>query len=299
MKPNKYWIAAAFFIVYTVWGSTYIAIRFAIETMPPLLMAGARFLISGAILYAIAKFKKCEHPTGRHWVSAFWVGTLLLLGGNGSVAWAEQTVPSGMASVLIATVPLWMVLIGWMLNEGKKPNFFIFIGILLGFFGVWMLVRPGSSYLDPVGSAVLIGAAISWATGSILSRKLPLPASPILAIGMEMFAGGLMLLVAGFILGEHKGLHLAAISVNSWLAFIYLIVFGSFMGFTAYIWLLKVSTVAKVSTYAYVNPLVAVFLGVVIGGEAMTRQMFLAAFIILGGVILIQTVGQIGINPDS
>lgn len=299
MKSKSFWIAAAFFSVYTVWGSTYVAIRFAIETLPPFLMAGTRFIISGAAMAGFALATGSERPAPGHWRSAGIIGALLLLGGNGLVVFAEQSVPSGVASLLIATVPLWMALMGWALKEGPRPGPVTFSGIAIGFFGVWMLVNPSHSKLDPVGAGILLVAAVSWAWGSILSRRLPLPKSQFLAIGMEMLAGGAILLIVGLLMGEAGRFDVSAVSTKSVMALIYLITFGSFIGFSAYIWLLKETSVAKVSSYAYVNPVVAVFLGNVLAGEALSPKLMMASAVILLGVIVIQTAGRFEIKPEA
>ncbi|MDP2654398.1 MAG: drug/metabolite exporter YedA [Candidatus Omnitrophota bacterium] len=290
MKVTRLRIAAAFAAVYLIWGSTYLAIRFAIETLPPFSMAGLRFLIAGIALYVFARYvRRHPAPEPRHWKPALIIGFLLLLGGNGGVVWAEQYVPSGLASLFIATVPLWMVLLEWLWHRQARPGTGVFAGIALGFWGVWLLMAPGFSQNphQPIhlgGTLALLTASLSWAVGSVYSRKAVLPDSPLVATGMEMTAGGACLLLLGLLQGEAAGWDPAAFSIKSVLAFLYLVVFGSLIGFTAYIWLLRAVGPARTSTYAFVNPVVAVLLGWGLGGEALTGRTILAALTIVAAV---------------
>lgn len=291
IQHHKRKVFIAFSSVYLIWGSTYLAIRFTIETLPPLMSAGIRFLVAGTILYAIMRLWKKEQAPGKtHWKSAFILGALLLLGGNGSVVWAEQFIPSGLTSLVIATIPLWMVLLQWLWMKEKRPSLRIFIGIAIGLAGVWLLIAPGFSNTSSIhlqGMFILLMAALVWSIGSVYSRKVPQPTSPFLSIGMQMIAGGIMLLIAGLLRGEVVLIHPENFSLKSIMALLYLILFGSFIGFTAYIWLLKNVGIAKTSTYAFVNPVVAVFLGWAFAGETLNRQTFLAAFFILIAIIMI------------
>ncbi len=284
-------VLAAFAAVYVVWGSTYLAIRFAIETLPPFLMAGARFLASGAALYAWTRAGGAPRPTRLHWRETAVVGAFLLVGGNGGVAWAEQRVPSGLAALLVATVPLWMVLLEWWRSGGVRPGWRTWAGIATGFLGLGILVGPaellGGGAADGVGAAALVLASILWAVGSVYSRRAALPESPLQATGMEMLAGGALLVLVGSAVGEWGRLDPGAVSGRSLLALAYLVVFGSGLGFTAYVWLLKHVEVAKVSTYAYVNPVVAVFLGWLLAGEAVTARTLAAAAVIVVAVAFI------------
>jgi len=290
-KPPRWRVVTAFAAVYLIWGSTYLAIRLAVETMPPFLMAGIRFLIAGAILYAWTRWRGTPQPTRAHWLAAAGVGGLLLLGGNGGVVWAAQHVPSGLTALLIATVPLWMALLNWLRPNGVKPNNGVIAGLILGFMGITLLIGPSKlasgHHVDPLGAAVLIIASLSWAAGSLYSRRAQLPASPLLATGMEMLAGGALLLIASLLFGEWTRFELSAPSLRSWLALSYLIFFGALIGFTAYIWLLRVTTPAQASTYAYVNPVVAIFLGWAFASEPLTVRTLLAAAIIIGAVVVI------------
>jgi len=284
-------LLTAFAAVYIVWGSTYLAIRFAVETLPPLLMAGARFVLSGAILLAWARFHEgAAPPTRTEWRTALVSGSLLLLGGNGGVAWAEQRVPSGVAALLVAVVPLWMVLLAWLGPGGQRPRAAVFVGVGLGMAGLALLVGPDAlkqGGTDAVGAAVLILASLSWAAGSLYIQRAPKAASGTSASGSQMLAGGLVLLLAGAIAREPSQLDLAHASTRSMLGFAYLVTVGSLIGFTAYLYLLAHTSAAKAATYAYVNPVVAVFLGWAIGHETVTSRTIFAAAIILAGVAII------------
>ena len=282
----------AFASVYLVWGSTYLAIRFTLETLPVFLTAGVRFLIAGAILYAFARLKQDAGKTStRHWRSAFIVGGFLLAGGNGSVVWAEQVIPSGLAALIVATTPLWMVLLEWLWRKGKRPSASVLTGIAIGFSGVAVLILPdlaGSWHTVHLsGVFMLLAAAFFWATGSVYSRTAHLPDSPFLATGMEMMAGGVLLILMSLAQGEFLHLHFENVSFKSVGAFLYLIFFGSLVGFTAYIWLLKKVGVTRASTYAFVNPVVAVILGSFIAHEELTGHILLAASLILFAVVMI------------
>jgi drug/metabolite transporter (DMT)-like permease len=287
-------IAAALAAVYVLWGSTYLAIAVAIETIPPLLMAGVRYLIAGSLLYGWARWRGAALPSRIHWRSALLIGGLLLLGGNGGLVWAEQRVASGTAALLVSMMPLWLVLLDWLRPGGTRPGWKVFAGIGLGLVGLILLVRPtsggsggSSGHLDPLGVGVLIVGAMSWAWGSLRSREVPLPESPLLATAMEMLSGGALLVLGGLVLGEGAQFHLAGITLRSSLALVYLITAGALVGFTAFVWLLRVASPVVVGTYAYVNPIVAVFLGWLILGEPLTGRTLAAAAVIISGVVLI------------
>lgn len=284
-------VVASFAAVYLIWGSTYLAIRFAVETLPPYLMAGVRFLIAGGVMYAWIRWRHPERPKLVHWRSAAIIGGLLLLGGNGSVVWAEQYVSSSVTVLLITMVPVWLVLLNWVRRDGVMPGLFEVAGIGLGIGGVLLLVMGGDvgggHPVHRAGALVLVLASLSWALGSIYSRQAPLPKSTLLATSMEMLAGGGLLVVTGIMFGEVSRVDFADFSLLSVLSLGYLIVFGSLIGFTAYMWLLQVSTPAKVSTYAFVNPVVAVVLGCTLGGEPFSWRVLAAATVIIGGVVLI------------
>jgi drug/metabolite transporter (DMT)-like permease len=284
-------VVAAFAAVYVIWGSTYLTIKWAVETIPPFLMAGTRFLIAGSCMYAWARLKGAERPTAAHWRSTGIVGAFLLLGGNGCVVWASQRMPSGVSSLFIATTPLWMVGLDWMRRDGKRPSFQVLAGLALGFVGLVFLVQqktqPGTQGVDPWGAASLILGTICWASGSIYSRSARLPGSSILAVGMEQLMGGAMLAIVGLVAGETARFHITEVTARSGLSFLYLMTIGSFVAFTAYIWLLQVTSAAKVSTYAYVNPVVAVFLGWALNGEHLSHETMVATLVIVSAVVVI------------
>lgn len=287
-------LAAAFAAVYIIWGSTYLAIRIAIETMPPFAMAGLRFIIAGALLYGWQRMRGAPAPLHVHWRSAAIIGALLLLGGNGGLTWAEQEVPSGLASLVIATVPIWVVVFGALRPGTPRPNRRALAGILLGLAGIALLVGPSNlavnQQIRTISYVVLLLSPVLWAIGSLYSRGARLPAAQLQAIGMEMLTGGAMLLLAATVTGEWARFDVAAISLRSAAAFVYLIFIGAIIGFSAYIWLLKNTTPAKATTYAYVNPVVAVFLGWAILAEPVTPAMLAAMAIILFSVALISGV---------
>lgn len=287
-------LIVAFAAVYTIWGSTYLAIRIAIETLPPFVMAGVRFVIAGALLYAWTRWRGAPAPQRVHWRSGLIIGGLLLVGGNGSLVWAEQHIPSGLAALLVATVPLWMVLIDALRPGGAgRPTGRVLGGVMLGLAGVALLIGPsnllGGERAEALGVTVVLLGALAWAIGSLYARRAPLPRPPLQVTAVEMLAGGSLLLIAATATGEWARLDLSGTSTRSLLALAYLIFFGAIVGFTAYGWLLTATTPAKVSTYAYVNPLVAVFLGWALAGEALTVQMMIAAAIIISSVALITT----------
>ncbi len=289
--PRRVTLVSAFAAVYVIWGSTYLAIRFAIETLPPFLMAGVRFVIAGGILYAVARALGAGRPERLHWRSAAIIGGLLLLGGNGGVVWAEQTVPSGLTALIVAIVPLWMVLLDWLRGTGSRPGLGMAVGLLFGFVGVGFLVGPGGlgggERIDPIGAGVVVLASLLWAIGSLYSRKAELPASQTLATGMEMFAGGVLLLVVAAGTGELGRFDPSAVSTRSLWALAYLIVFGAIVAFSAYVWLLKATTPARAATYAYVNPVVAVALGWALASEPLSPRIFVAGAMIVAAVVLI------------
>lgn len=286
-------IMMAFAAIYLIWGSTYLAIRFAIETIPPFLMAGIRFLAAGAVLYAWARRQGAEKPVPEHWRSALVIGVLLLLVGNGFVTWAELFVPSGIAALVVATTPLWIVLLDWIWQGSARPSLRTLLGLLAGFAGIVILIGPYNLLrgegLNPLGLGALLLATAAWAAGSLYSRRAPLPSSPLLATGMQMLCGGGLLLVAGLLGGEAERFEVAAISQRSILSLLYLIVFGAIIGFTAFAWLLRVTTPARVATYAYVNPVIAIFLGWALAEEKLGGSSLLAAAVIVVAVVLIVT----------
>jgi len=280
-------IAVAMGLVWLIWGSTYLAIRYAVATLPPLSMSGVRFLLAGAVLYLWDRRRGTPAPSPRQWRSAAIVGLLLLVGGNGLVVWAEKRVDSGLVALLVSTTPIFMVLLPWWSGKAQRPRPAVTVGIVLGLAGVALLVRPsGVGGVDLAGAAMLTLASLAWALGSLYSRGAELPESPLMATGIQMLAGGVQMLVAGALFGEAAGFHWSQVSRASLAGFIYLVV-AAIVAFTAYLWLLRAASPALVSTYSYVNPLVAVFLGWAIAGEPITGRTLVAALVIVASVAMI------------
>jgi drug/metabolite transporter (DMT)-like permease len=286
-------IIAAFASIYLIWGSTYLAIRYADQTIPPFIMGGVRFLISGAILYGWARYRGATRPKRVHWRNAVIAGAFLLLGGNGAVVWAEQFVPSGMTALLVSILPFWLVIIEWVRPPRRRPAGAVLAGLILGFIGIVVLVGPadlgGHGDVRPIGALVLIVGSLSWAIGSFYSRDAELPESGLLTTGMEMLGGGALLLIVGVLTGELSGFDMHHVSNASAAGLLYLITFGSLLGFTSYIWLLDKVSPARLGTYAYVNPVVAVVLGWAIAGERLSIRTGVAAAIVICAVALITT----------
>ena len=306
-QPSRLLIWAAFGAIYVIWGSTYLGIKYAIETLPPFLMAGSRFLVAGAALYALARLgfgnseRAGERVLASHWRAAAVIGALLFLCGNGGVTWAEGYITSSLAALLVASEPLWIVLLSWLMPGGSRPNGKVWLGLALGFAGVWLLVSAGTTtaavsgsdgWMSILGTGAVLAAAVAWAIGSVYSLRASLPRSPLLSAGRQMLAGGSLLLLVGVLTGELARLDFNSVSTRSLLAFLYLTVFGSIVAFTAYSWLLHNVSPARVSTYAYVNPAVAVLLGWALAGEAMTTGSLVAAGIIVASVALITSRGK-------
>jgi len=293
--PSPAKLATAFAAVYILWGSTFLAIRFAVATIPPFFMAGMRHLLAGVILYPLARLRSGEAPSRANWYAAFILGALLLVAGNGAVSWAEQTVPSGVAALLVATVSLWMVVLEWLRPGGMRPTAGVIVGLTLGFVGMIFLVGPANllgglssgSRVNPAGAGVLLAGSLCWAAGSVFSRHLHLPKHPLLGAAMQCLAGGALLYALGFASGEASHMAWQKISLRSALAVGYLVVFGSLLGFSAYSWLLRAAPPSRLATYAYVNPVVAMFLGWAVAGERITARTLLSAAVILTAVVLV------------
>jgi drug/metabolite transporter (DMT)-like permease len=291
-------LIAAFAAVYLVWGSTYLAIRVAVETIPPFLMAASRFAVSGALLYGFLWLTKKIRPTARQWRDNAIVGLFLMLGGNGLVCWAEQTVPSGIATLLVSAGPFAVVLLDWAIHaadktkqRGTRPTLPVWIGLALGFAGLALLVGPdvahGTGGLTVLTVGALIAATWLWSAGSLYGRYAATPAEPFTASAIQMVTGSGWLLLASLIAGEPFRFDFASVSTASLGAWTYLTLVGSLVGFTAFVWLMQHSTPAKVYTYTYVNPIVAVFLGWLILDEHVDSRIFLAAAVIIAGVAII------------
>lgn len=283
-------LIAAFAALWTIWGSTYLAIRIAIETLPPFLMSGVRFLVAGALLYAWMRRRGEPNPAAPEWRSGAVIGALLLLCGNGGVAWAEQFIPSGLAALIVAVVPIWMVLFDW-IGGAARPRPPVLLGLALGLLGVGVLVGPedliGGAPVDPVGTLVISAGTVAWALGSIYSRSAPMPRSPRMSTAIQMLWGGVFLSIAGVATGELGRVEPSAISLRSAAAWLYLVFFGAIIAYSAYVYLLRHTDPAKASTYAYVNPVIAVLLGWALASEPLGPRIMLAVALIIPAVALI------------
>lgn len=284
-------VLAAFAAVYLIWGSTYLGIKLAVDSIPPFLMAGSRFVVSGALLYGVMRWRGAARPTRAEWKSAAIIGAALLLAGNGGVTWAEQTTPTGLTALIIAATPLWILLADWIRPGGRAPSGSTLLGLAIGFVGVSLIVlsrdAEGTRLVPSLSALVLALASMCWAAGSIYARQTPKPASALTGIALQMIVGGGLQLLTGVLTGEVADFHPTALTSTSLWAWVYLTFIGSLVGFTAYVWLLEVSTPARVSTYAYVNPLVAVLLGHVVLNEPVPRLVALAGALVLVAIVLI------------
>lgn len=279
-------------VVYVVWGSTYLAIRYVVETMPPLTAAGARFVAAGAILFAFLQILWPTRVPLIHWRNATLIGGLLLLGGNGLVCIAQQKVPSGLTALMVGTAPIWFAVLDWTLFRGPRPTPRIIAGLICGTAGVIVLVGParlGATTFSWGPAIALLAACFFWPLGSLASRRVQLPASPFLSTAIQMLAGGALQLLVGLLLGEWWQIRPENFTLRSWLAWGYLLVFGSILAFSCYVWLLRVVAPSIVATYAYVNPMIAMGLGVLVGGESVSTTALLSAGLIVAAVVLITT----------
>ena len=284
-------LVLAFAAVYLIWGSTYLGIRFAVESIPPFLMMGTRFLVAGMILYGIQRLRGVPSPSLANWKAAGVIGGLMFLGGAGALAWSEQWLPSGLAALLVAVVPMWIVLVDWLRPGGIRPGGRVLLGLAVGFVGVAILVGPidlsGSNRMYTLASIAIMFGSLSWAIGTVFSRRVNLSASPLMSSAQKLLAGGALLLAAGTLAGEWGRVDVAAISLRSGLAWGYLVTFGSVIAFASYVWLLHATTPTRVASYAYVNPVIAVFVGWSLAGEPIGPRTLLAAAIIITAVALI------------
>ena len=309
-EPKRSVVIIAFAALYLIWGSTYLGIRFSIETIPPFLMAGARFVLAGLIMYAVPwsrgsllRRSGCEgricESNWRNWRTSLIIGACLLLGGNGGVTISEKYIDSGLAALIVAIVPIYIVLLGWLTGMAPRPTPVMWMGLAGGFLGVGTLFGPGlhvhsTTGRNPaIGISILLVTSFIWSAGSLYSRVAKHAASPFLTAAQQMICGGVLLLVAGIITGELPRFHPGSVSLLSLGSFIYLVLIGAVVGYTAYIWLLRHCDPAKVATYAYVNPIVAVLLGTLFAGETVTVRTLIAAALIIGSVALIITAQQL------
>jgi drug/metabolite transporter (DMT)-like permease len=294
-------LLAGFATLYLVWGSTYLGIKLAVETLPPLLMASARFSLAGLVLYVVARARGAAAPTGKQWRWAVLTGALLLLGGNGLVTWGQQTVPSGRAALIVATTPLWMVVLGWFFYQGVRPGLRVWLGLGVGFAGAALLIKPpagdaGAGSL--MGALALALAPLCWALGSLHTKATRPVDDTLMVSAMQMLAGGVLMLGMGTLIGEWPVLLTRPVSLTSLGALVYLTVIGGLVGFSTYAWLLRHASPTAVSTYAYVNPLVAVLLGWLVAGEALDSRVLLAALLVIGAVVLI-TLPRKQVHPPT
>ena len=297
--PTKIWIIVAFAALYLIWGSTYLGIRFAIETIPPFLMAGTRFLIAGLIMYAIAWSQGIVKSSWANWRTSLIIGACLLLGGNGGVTISEKYIGSGLAAVIVAIVPIYIVLLGWASGMAQRPTAAVWVGLVGGFIGVGILLGPSLRFSSndehgpAIGMSILLVSSFLWSAGSLYSRAAKHAASPFLTAAQQMICGGILLLLTGALTGEMRRFHPGSVSILSVASFAYLIIIGAVVGYTAYIWLLRHCDPAKVATYAYVNPIVAVLLGAAFAGETLTMRTLVAAALIIGSVAMVITTQQL------
>ena len=297
--PKKTLVIVAFAALYLIWGSTYLGIRFSIETIAPFLMAGARFVLAGTIMYAVACSQGIGESNWRNWRTSLIIGACLLLGGNGGVTISEKYIDSGLAALVVAIVPIYIVLLGWLTGMVPRPTPVMWMGLAGGFVGVGTLFGPGlhvhsTAGRNPaIGISILLVTSFIWSAGSLYSRVAKHAASPFLTAAQQMICGGILLLIAGVITGELPRFHAGSVSLLSAGSFIYLVLVGAVIGYTAYIWPLRHCDPAKVATYAYVNPIVAVLLGTLFAGETVTVRTLIAAGLIIDSVALIITAQQL------
>ncbi len=293
MRPATWKVLLAFSIIYFVWGSTFLAIRVGVREVPPFLLAGMRFFIAGIVLYAWMRAKRTPSPTAREWGAATLLAVLIFVFDYGLLFWAEKRVPSGIAAVMMATIPVFMTLSEIFIMKAQRMTARLAMALLVGVGGVVVLVGHssglGDSAIDTLGAFALLFAAISWSVASALTRKLTLPQSKAMSSAAQMFAGGILLTITSASLGEFRGFRFGAVSSKAWLSLAYLIVAGSIMGFTAYVWLLHHESPTKVGTYAYVNPVVAVLVGHFLGGEAVGPRTIVGTLLVLVSVVAITT----------
>jgi drug/metabolite transporter (DMT)-like permease len=290
-QPAPASLVAAFAAIYLIWGSTYLAIRYAIETLPPLLMMGMRHLSAGAALYAWTRWRGTSAPKLREWLQPVLIGALLFLGGHGSLAWAEQRVPSGIAALLVATLPMWIVVLARVKGTERRFTGRALAGLGMGFVGVAVLFGPDilrhGGDVNLVGALMVLLGTFIWAVGTIWMRSVKMPDSPAISSAMQMLGGGVALMIAAGLTRETATFHVSAVSGRSWLALAYLALFGSIVAFTAYSWLHMVASPSRVATYAYVNPVVAVLLGWLLASEPVGLYTVIAMVVILAGVALV------------
>lgn len=303
VRRNRMRVLIAFAAVYFIWGSTYLFIKYGIETIPPFLMGASRFLIAGLLLYAFARRRGAAAPEPRDWRSAAITGVLMLGLGNGGVMWAELTVPSGVVALIVSTVPIWIVLLDWLRPNGTRPRLAVFAGLAIGLAGMIILVGPraivGQGHVDSLGTLVLVIGTIGWALGSILTRGSPRSKAPLVYASLQMLAAAAALFIMSVAMGDLGSFSLAQVSLRSALSWVYLILAGSIIGYTAYVYLLGQVSAARAATYAYVNPVIAVVLGWAFANEPIGWRTIIAAAVTLAGVAMITTAQSSGHGGPS
>jgi len=291
MKQQNLKTLLAFGAIYIIWGSTYLATRYAIETIPPLMMIGIRSLTAGIILYLLSRFKSKEKIKGENILPLVTLGAMFFLIGHGVLAWAQQYVPSGMTAVLVSAEPLWIIGIEWFFLKDTRVKLRGIVGLFVGFSGIVYLIAftTGSTTSNNnfLASALIVACTLSWGGGAVYSRVANVPKSPLLSSGMELIFGGTLVLITSFIIGEPSQFHLSQVTLKSFFGLIYLIIFGSVIAFSAYVWLLGNTSATRISTHTYVNPIIAVFLGWLIANEQITIALIIAAAIIIISVYLV------------
>jgi drug/metabolite transporter (DMT)-like permease len=304
-SPKKWQIVVAFAALYIVWGSTYLGIRFAIESIPPFLMAGVRYFTAGLIMFLIARIKTTLKSSWKEWRTSLIVGACLLLGGNGAVTLSEKFISSGLAAVMVATVPIYVLLLGWISGMSPRPKPIVWLGLAGGFLGVVILMAPALGFSDAesknslIGMSILLVGSFAWSAGSLYSSASKTSASPFVAAAQQMVCGGGLMILVGLTTGELRKFHPSEMSMLSLGAFVYLVLIGAIVGFTAYIWLLRNCDPQKVATYAYVNPIVAVLLGAAFAGEKIGGRILVAASLIIGSVALVITAQRFKAKPKA
>ena len=301
--PPRILVIANFAALYLIWGSTYLGILFAIQSIPPFLMAGARFFLAGLIMFAIARTQRPLRSTWAEWRTALIVGACLLLGGNGGVTLSEKFIESGLASLIVATVPIYITLLAWFSGMTSRPHGIVWLGLAGGFVGVAVLLGPALTFSNEgnhhpaIGMSILLFSSFIWSAGSLYSRASKHTTAPFFGAAQQMFCGGALMLLVGTLAGEWKNFHSGSITALSLGAFAYLVLIGAIVGYTSYFWLLRHCDPAKVATYAYVNPIVAVLLGALFAHETVTLRTLVAAALIIGSVALIITIQQLKSKP--
>ncbi len=290
-QRNRTRVLLAFAAVYVIWGSTYLFIKYAIDTIPPFMLGATRFFASGGILYALARVRGAGKPTAQDWRAAAITGVLMLGAGNGAVMWAERTVASGVVALIVSSVPIWIVLLDWLRPHGRRPRAAMFLGLGLGLVGMVILIGPraiiGQGHVDEIGSLILIVGSISWAIGTLVTRSSQRSASPLVFSALQMVSAAVAMTGMSFLMDEPAGFSLGAVSARSMWSWLYLVFAGSIIGYTAYVYLLRVVSAAKAATYAYVNPIIAVLLGWLFASEPISARTIVAAAVVLAGVAII------------